>query len=71
MTDRPESRISADLRRVPIDLLNFMEAPRDNFLQLQDPEYLWDTNCVTVGEDGLVDPGSVDPLHGHRVLAVH
>ena len=64
VTDEPDSKTSKEVRRVPFDLLNFMESPRDKFLELQDAEYLWDTNCVTIGDDGLVDADSLNPLHG-------
>lgn len=47
-----------------------MESSRDQFLQLQDPEYLWDTNCVTVRKNGLVDPESKDLLHGYTIVGV-
>ena len=64
VNDEPKAMFPKDTRRVPCDLLNFMESSPDQFLQLQDPEYLWDTNCVSVGKDGLIDPDSKDPLHG-------
>ena len=69
-TDELDAKFASDIRRVPCDLLNFMESSRDQFLQIQDPEYLWDTNCVTIGKDGLVDPDSRDPLHGIIITEV-
>ena len=71
VNDEPKAMLSRVLRQVPCDLLNFMESSPDQFLQLQDPEYLWDTNCVTVGKDGLVDPKSKDPLHGYTIVRVN
>ena len=52
-----------EIRHFPMDMFNLMES-RTKFLQLQDPEFLPDRNCVTINTDGLVDPESMDVMEG-------
>ena len=54
---------SNDLGYFPANMLN-ITVSRSVFLQIQDPEDLWDTNCATINEAEVVDCDSNDHFDG-------
>ena len=50
-------------RSFPVATFNVMLSVK-NFLEIHDPQYFYNHNCVTIESNGLVDPYHRDPDKG-------